>query len=300
MRIKDLFTVPKGKPITEKVFYRVLGCTICSMILTMSCLVGTTWALFSVSIDNGVNEISISEVNVTVTKEIMTADGTPESGIYIVPSGATLEPGNYNVKISYNVQPDSLEQLSKAYVIFRLSDKELGYVTLGEGTEDDITAEKNLKITAETEGELHYMITWDLSQIPEGMPNLDRTADPDTQTPGTGTGGEGTGGTGTGGTGTGGEGTGGEGTGGEGTGGTGTGGEGTGGTGTGGEGTGGEGTGGTGTGGEGTGGTGTGGEGTGGEGTGGTGTGGEGTGDGTDTQSEGSSDPGGEETEDTE
>ena len=173
MKLKDLFTVPEGKPITEKVFYRVLVCTICSMILSMSCLVGTTWALFSVTIDNGVNQISISEVNVSVTKEIQSDDGTLESGIYIVPHGATLEPGDYNVKISYNVQPDSLKQLSKAYVIFRLGEKELGYVILGEAPQDDTTAEKNLKITADTEGELYYKITWDFSQIPEGMPNLD-------------------------------------------------------------------------------------------------------------------------------
>jgi hypothetical protein len=156
MRIKDLFTVPEGKPITEKTFYRVLICTVCSMIFTMSCLVGTTWALFSVSVENQDNKISISEVTVALNQEY-------------VPSIVQLKAGTYDVKVSYRHEADSLSQVSKAYVIFRLGTEELGYIALG----GDDPAEKTVKITAAEDSELHYKITWKRSELPENLPLLD-------------------------------------------------------------------------------------------------------------------------------
>lgn len=66
MHIKRLFTVSEGEKLTEKVFGRVLVSSICSILLCMTCLAGTTWAWFAVSIENQGNVIQIA----TVTAEV--------------------------------------------------------------------------------------------------------------------------------------------------------------------------------------------------------------------------------------
>ena len=40
--MKELFAVPEGKKITEKMFGRVLISSVCSILLCMACLIGTT------------------------------------------------------------------------------------------------------------------------------------------------------------------------------------------------------------------------------------------------------------------
>ena len=73
MRIKELFAVPEGTKVTEKVFGRVLLSTLCGILLCMACLAGTTWAWFAVSIENAGNEIRIAAVDADVT---LFLDGT--------------------------------------------------------------------------------------------------------------------------------------------------------------------------------------------------------------------------------
>lgn len=100
MRIKELFTVPEGEKITEKLFSRVLLSSICSILLCMACLVSTTWAWFTVSIENTGNEIWIAsvtpDVKITSGQELI----TPVDGSY------TLDAGTYRIDIG-------LEQLEK-------------------------------------------------------------------------------------------------------------------------------------------------------------------------------------------
>ena len=79
MGIKKLFTVPEGEKITEQVFCRVLISSICSMLLCMACLAGTTWAWFTVSIENTGNVIEIG-TNWTEPSEEATTDPGQESG----------------------------------------------------------------------------------------------------------------------------------------------------------------------------------------------------------------------------
>ena len=67
MRIKDLFTVPTGQKVTEKHLRRVLISSVCSILLCMSCLVGTTWAWFTVSVESKENEIQMATISVDVT-----------------------------------------------------------------------------------------------------------------------------------------------------------------------------------------------------------------------------------------
>lgn len=66
MRIKELFVVPEGEKVTEKVFGRVLLSSLCSILLCMACLVSTTWAWFCVSIENEGNVIQIANVTASV------------------------------------------------------------------------------------------------------------------------------------------------------------------------------------------------------------------------------------------
>ena len=90
MKIKELFTVPEGQKVTEKVFHRVLISSICSILLCMSCLVSTTWAWFTVSIENQGNEIQIVNFEVSVTQNGV--EIAQENGVY------SLAAGKYSIK----------------------------------------------------------------------------------------------------------------------------------------------------------------------------------------------------------
>lgn len=88
MRIKDLFTIPEGEKVTEQAFSRVLISSICSILLCMACLVGTTWAWFTVDLENQGNEIQISKVTADIRIEgaEKLADGSFQmsAGIYTI------------------------------------------------------------------------------------------------------------------------------------------------------------------------------------------------------------------------
>lgn len=83
MRIKNLFIIPTGEKVTEKALRRVLISSICSILLCMTCLVSTTWAWFTVSVENTRNEIWIAAPEVSVTiKDGLGADVAPDNGVY--------------------------------------------------------------------------------------------------------------------------------------------------------------------------------------------------------------------------
>ncbi len=103
MRLKDLFTVPAGEKVTEKALRRVLVSSICSILLCMTCLVSTTWAWFTVSVENTGNVIEIANIKPVVeVKKVEAAadldnDGTVapnDKGSYV------LDPGSYNIRVS--------------------------------------------------------------------------------------------------------------------------------------------------------------------------------------------------------
>ena len=97
MRIKELYTIPEGTKVTEKMFGRVLLSSICSILLCMACLISTTWAWFAVSIENEGNEIQIATVTPiveikagdTVVSPAGNARYTLSEGIYTI--GVRLE-----------------------------------------------------------------------------------------------------------------------------------------------------------------------------------------------------------------
>ena len=92
MRLKDLFTVPTGQKVTEKHLRRVLISSICSILLCMTCLVGATWAWFTVSIENTDNVIQIATVTQlveikkgdTVVSPVGTASYSLSKGTYTI------------------------------------------------------------------------------------------------------------------------------------------------------------------------------------------------------------------------
>ena len=93
MRIKDLFTVPQGERVTEKTFGRVLVSSVCSILLCMACLFGTTWAWFVAGIENTGNVIQIANVELEVTT-------VPEGESSAVTGNSqTLTAGVYDLRI---------------------------------------------------------------------------------------------------------------------------------------------------------------------------------------------------------
>ena len=106
MRIKELFTIPKNQKITEKMFGRVLISSVCSILLCMACLVGTTWAWFTVSIENTGNEIQIAEVIPTVEVK---KEGAPVS---LVDGAYPLEAGDYTVEIQLSNNATATDDLN--------------------------------------------------------------------------------------------------------------------------------------------------------------------------------------------
>lgn len=105
MRIRELFTVPEGEKVTEKIFGRVLLSSICGILLCMTCLASTTWAWFAVSVENRGNEIRIASISAKAD-----IDGAvPADGNY------SLGPGTYNVCIT--LESDLEEPKSPVYVV---------------------------------------------------------------------------------------------------------------------------------------------------------------------------------------
>ncbi len=96
MRFQELFTIPAGKKVTEKDLHRVLFASICSILLCMTCLVSTTWAWFTVSIENTGNTIEIATItaSVAVTNQERTAVAASGDGSYV------LNAGEYNICIA--------------------------------------------------------------------------------------------------------------------------------------------------------------------------------------------------------
>ena len=107
MRMKELFAVPEGKKITEKMFGRVLISSVCSILLCMACLIGTTWAWFTVSIENEGNEIQIAEVIPSVVIKVGDTPVSPVDGAY------TLEAGTYEVTIRLDNNATGADDLNK-------------------------------------------------------------------------------------------------------------------------------------------------------------------------------------------
>ena len=157
MGLKNLFTVPKGEKVTEKCLRRVLAAFVCSILLCMSCLVGTTWAWFVVTVENPGNEIAIAVPTLHVT--------VAEPQFVHVASRYTA-----NTDVSYtsavmrieNANPvDDLNKKTTLYATFTLEcegKSTVFYVTLNEENGYGLTL--NLKNDAGKTFKIRWLETW--------------------------------------------------------------------------------------------------------------------------------------------
>lgn len=125
MRIKDLFTIPENEKVTEKVFARVLISSVCSIVLCMACLFGTTWAWFTADIENTENQIQIA----TVTEKVKVTGGgeridPADDGSY------ALDAGTYDISIALEQLEESADDANllsdskrPVYVIMAIKDE---------------------------------------------------------------------------------------------------------------------------------------------------------------------------------
>lgn len=147
MQLRDLFAVPKNQKVTDQHLRRVLTASICSILLCMSCLVGSTWAWFTVSVENTGNVIAV---------------GTPGVDLQVngqaFVSGSKLTDGAYTVRIEHGNQPDDLNTRSRLYVTMTIrsdSERESVYVILDH--ENQYLTEFTLNVTGE------YSFSWEAS-----------------------------------------------------------------------------------------------------------------------------------------
>lgn len=145
MRLKDLFTVPTGQKVTEKHLRRVLISSISSILLCMSCLVGSTWAWFAVSIENTGNVIEIG------TPEIkLTVNG--ESFMF----RTTLQPETYKVSMEHANGRDDFQKKSTLYVTLMIDESTTVYTTLNHENE----YKQEFTIVANEEFSLSWNVSW--------------------------------------------------------------------------------------------------------------------------------------------
>lgn len=130
MRIKALFSLPSGEKVTEKALRRVLISSVCSMLLCMACLVGVTWAWFTVSVENTGNVITIAETDYSVVFEPDVPQTAAADGSY------TLQPGSYTMKASVesNATADDFTSSSKTvYLIVSVQSGGTYYIAFPSG-----------------------------------------------------------------------------------------------------------------------------------------------------------------------
>ena len=174
MRLKELFTVPAGEKITEKMMQRILVSSICSILLCMSCLVSTTWALFTASIENTGNVIQIASLESNLIIRQGGEEIAPsEDGSY------TLSPGKiYTLNIS--AITDSTSDTQNLYAILFDNGVSFGYVTMDlESTVTTFTDAQNKHYTAEVtiRVEKECKFSWDISWLKPGSDESNEITD---------------------------------------------------------------------------------------------------------------------------
>jgi len=159
MRIKDLFTVPTNQKVTERHLYRVLISSVCSILLCMASLAGTTWAYFTVSVENEGNVIQTAE-NPRYT---LLVDGQA------VESGGELANGEHTIDISHDSEADDLQKKSTLYVTFSVDEVTYGYIILG-GEYPHSTSVKVCNVEP-------CVLTWTVSWFMPGNPDVNPLTD---------------------------------------------------------------------------------------------------------------------------
>lgn len=99
--VKYLFTVPEGEKVTDRHFRRVLISSVCSILLSMTCLVGTTWAWYTASIQTPAITLQVAYHNVQLVDE----NNAPLQNPLTVEAGTTYK---VTAKFSTDAKPDTM------------------------------------------------------------------------------------------------------------------------------------------------------------------------------------------------
>ena len=146
MHIKDLFAVPEGKNISEKMFGRVLLSSVCSILLCTACLVGTTWAWFTVEVKSAESSIVIGEPEAVLLVD--DADFV---------SGALLEGGEHKVTLAHGGNSDAFAYKSTLYVTLTVDGNPV-YVLLN--AENGYSRELTVQVPDGKQCALSYEVSW--------------------------------------------------------------------------------------------------------------------------------------------
>ena len=65
--LKNLFSVPKGKKVTDADMKRVLVSSVCGILVCMTCLISSTWAWYTVSAETAPFTIEVADLKLTLT-----------------------------------------------------------------------------------------------------------------------------------------------------------------------------------------------------------------------------------------
>ena len=170
MRLKELFTAPEGQKVTEKVFGKVLISSVCSILLTMTCLFGTTWAWFTVSVENNDNVIQIATVSAQVTVtgngQTETADG---DGVY------RLEAGTYAVHMQ--LTGDRTATDSPVYVLAVVGTDRYYYLAFENGS-----TEESCQLELPEAAAVSFRVTWVKPDTAVSASRLPQQTDPEETT----------------------------------------------------------------------------------------------------------------------
>ena len=150
MRVREFFAVPKGRKISDRHLRRVLVSSICSILLCMSCLVGTTWAWYVVSLEDVGNVIEIGTAPTAVVK----------MGENELKSPAKLAAGTYKLSLIHTGEEDDLNHKSVLYVTFSVDGTVMGYVTLDHA--NGYLADVDVELAKES------TLSWDISWFAPG------------------------------------------------------------------------------------------------------------------------------------
>lgn len=146
MHIKDLFAVPEGKNISEKMFGRVLLSSVCSILLCTACLVGTTWAWFTAEVKSAESSIVIGEPEAVLLVD--DADFV---------SGALLEGGEHKVTLAHGGNSDAFAYKSTLYVTLTVDGTPV-YVLLN--AENGYRRELTVQVPDGAQCALSYEVSW--------------------------------------------------------------------------------------------------------------------------------------------
>lgn len=151
MLFKNLFTVPTGQKVTEKHLRRVLVSSLCGILLCMSCLAGTTWAWYTVEIENRGKEIQIA----TVTADVNVLDAESNAVLPEDDGNYIFETGTYTVRI--NLENDATEAKNPVYVVISVSSgEENAYYYL---TFENQNTEVELQVGADS-ATVSFSVSW--------------------------------------------------------------------------------------------------------------------------------------------